>query len=100
MAVRHSTTAAAYSSDVSPVPRTWTLDWSTGSIGLSVAGAVVSLLAAGLFLVGMILFALGLIAGLIALRKGVRRKLAIIGILLNVANLAYDAALLILSASR
>jgi hypothetical protein len=85
---------------VSPVPRTWTLDWSTGSIGLSVAGAVVSLLAAGLFLVGIILFALGLIAGLVALRNGVRRKLAIIGILLNAANLAYDAALVILSASH
>lgn len=85
---------------MSPVPRTWTLDWSTGSIGLSVAGAVVSLLAAGLFLVGIILFALGLIAGLIALRNGVRRKLAIIGILLNAANLAYDAALVILSASH
>jgi len=67
---------------------------------LSVAGAVVSLLAAGLFLVGIILFALGLIAGLVALRNGVRRKLAIIGILLNAANLAYDAALVILSASH
>jgi hypothetical protein len=85
---------------VSPVPRTWTLDWSTGSIGLSVVGAVVSLVDAGLFLVGMVLFVLGLIAGLVALRKGVRRRLAIIGILLNAANLAYDAALVILSASH
>ena len=85
---------------MSPVPRTWTLDWSIGSIGLSVAGAVVSVLHAGLFPVGMILFALGLIAGLVALRKGVRRNLAIIGILLNAANLAYNAAVVILSASH
>ena len=85
---------------VSPVPRTWTLDWAMGSIALSVVGAVVSLLDPGLFVLGVILFALGLITGVVALRKRVRRNLAIVGIILNAANLAFDAALVFLAGSH
>ena len=85
---------------VSPVPRTWTLDWAMGSIALSVAGAAVSLLDPGLFVLGVILFALGLITGVVALRKRVRRNLAIVGIILNAANLAFDAALVFLAGSH
>jgi hypothetical protein len=84
---------------VSPARGPWTLDWSTGSIGLSVAGAAASLLDPGLFLVGAVLFVLGLAAGVVAFRKGVRRNLAIIGILLNAANLVFDA-LVSLTATR
>jgi NADH:ubiquinone oxidoreductase subunit K len=54
----------------------------------------------GLFLLGAIVFALGLIAGVVALRKGVRRNLAIIGIILNAANLVFDASLVFLAGSR
>jgi hypothetical protein len=71
-----------------------------GSIALSVVGAAVSLLDPGLFLLGVILFALGLIAGMVALRRGVRRNLAIVGVILNVANLAFDAALVFVAGSR
>jgi uncharacterized membrane protein len=63
-------------------------------------GAAVSLLDPGLFLLGVILFALGLIAGMVALRRGVRRNLAIVGVILNVANLAFDAALVFLAGPR
>lgn len=77
-----------------------TLNWATGSIGLSVAGAAVSLVDSRLFLVGLVLFVLGLIAGIVALRKGTRRNMAIVGIVLNAANLAFDAALVILGGSR
>ena len=92
--------ADAYSSDVSPVPRAWNLDWSTASVGLSVAGAALSLFLPGLFWGGVILFVLGLIAGVVALRTGLRRNIAVIGIVLNAANLAFDAFLVILAASR
>ena len=85
---------------MSPVPRSWTLDWATASIGLSVAGAVLSLVATGLFWGGVILFVLGLIAGVVALRMGVRKNLAVIGIVLNAVNLVFDAALVILAISR
>ncbi len=85
---------------MSPARGRWTLDWSTGSIGLSVAGAAVSLLDPHLFLIGVVLFVLGLVAGVVALRKGVRRNLAIIGVLLNAANLVFDAVLVILAPSR
>lgn len=95
---------AAYSSRVAPVVSpargTWTLDWATSSIALSVAGAAVSLLDSGLLLVGVILFVVGLIAGIIALRKGVRRNIAIVGIALNAANLLFDAVLVIIAGSR
>jgi uncharacterized membrane protein YoaK (UPF0700 family) len=77
-----------------------TLSWATGSIGLSVAGAAVSLVDSRLFLVGLVFFVLGLIAGIVALRKGPRRNIAIVGIVLNAANLAFDAALVILAGSR
>jgi hypothetical protein len=86
--------------DVSPVPRTWTLDWATGSIALSVVGAAISLLVPSLFLVGVLVFTLGFITGVVALRKGVRRNLAIVGIVLNLANLAFDAALVFFAGSR
>ena len=96
--------SAAYSSRVAPVVSpargTWTLDWATGSIVLSVAGAAVSLLDSRLLLVGVIFFVVGLIAGIVALRKGVRRNIAIGGIALNAANLVFDAVLVILAASR
>jgi hypothetical protein len=81
---------------VSPVPRSWTLDWATASIGLSVVGAAISLFSFRLFFVGAIVFAMGLIAGVVALRKGVRRNLAVIGVVLNAANLLFDVALVIL----
>jgi NADH:ubiquinone oxidoreductase subunit K len=71
-----------------------------GSIALSVVGAVVSLLDPRLFVLGVILFALGLITGIVALRRGVRKNLAIVGIILNAANLVFDAGLLILAGSR
>ena len=71
-----------------------------GSIALSVVGALVSLLEPGLFVLGVILFALGLITGLVALRKGVRRNLAIVGIILNAANLAFDGALVFLAGAH
>ena len=71
------------------------MNWATVSIGLSVAGAAVSLFDSRLFLVGLVLFAVGLIAGIVALRRGSRRNIAIVGIILNAANLAFDAALLI-----
>lgn len=76
------------------------MNWATGSIALSVAGAGISVLAAGLFLVGVLLFVLGLIAGIVALRKGVRRNLAMGGIALNAANLVVDAAFVLYAASR
>ena len=82
------------------MPRTWTLDWAMGSIALSVVGALVSLLEPGLFVLGVILFALGLITGLVALRKGVRRNLAIVGIILNAANLVFDATLVFLAGAH
>ena len=85
---------------MSPVPRAWNLDWSTASVGLSVAGAALSLFLPGLFWGGVILFVLGLIAGVVALRMGLRRNIAVIGIVLNAANLAFDAFLVILAASR
>jgi uncharacterized membrane protein len=71
-----------------------------GSIALSVVGALVSLLEPGLFVLGVILFALGLITGLVALRKGVRRNLAIVGIILNAANLVFDATLVFLAGAH
>jgi hypothetical protein len=77
-----------------------TLNWATGSVGLSVAGAAVSLFDNRLFLVGLVLFVLGLIAGIVAVRKGSRRNIAIVGIVLNAANLAFDVALVILAGSR
>jgi hypothetical protein len=77
-----------------------TLNWATGSIGLSVTGAAVSLVDNRLFVVGVILFVVGLTAGIVALRKGTRRNLAIVGIVLNVANLMFDGALVILAGSR
>ena len=86
--------------DVSPEPRTRTLDWATGSIGLSIAGALITLVDRRLFLVGVILFGLGLIAGVVALRIGVRRNLAMVGVVLNTANLVFDGAVLIIAASR
>ena len=46
------------------------------------------------------MFALGLITGVVALRKRVRRNLAIVGIILNAANLAFDAALVFLAGSH
>jgi hypothetical protein len=82
---------------VSPAGGTWTLDWATGSILLSVAGAGLSLLDPRLFAVGALLFVAGLTSGVVALRKGVRRNRAIIGVVLNAANLVYDAAVVILS---
>jgi hypothetical protein len=82
---------------VSPARGSWTLDWATGSILLSVAGAALSLFDPRLFAVGALLFAAGLVVGIVALRKGGRRNRAIIGVLLNAANLVYDAAVVVLS---
>jgi hypothetical protein len=71
------------------------MDWASASILISVAGAGVSLLDARLFALGALLFVVGLIIGINALRKGIRRNRAIIGILLNAANLVFDVALVI-----
>jgi hypothetical protein len=83
-----------------PARGTWTLDWATGSILLSVAGAGISLLDHRLFAVGALFFIAGLIVGIVALRKGVRRNRALIGVALNAANLLFDAALVILASIR
>jgi hypothetical protein len=80
-----------------PARGTWTMDLATGSILLSVAGAGISLLDNRLVAVGALFFIAGLIVGIVALRKGVRRNRAIIGVILNAANLLFDAALLILA---
>jgi hypothetical protein len=100
MAARIGGAGAAYSSNVSPVPRTWTLDWSIASISLSVVGAAIRLMGSAWFWVGWAFFVLGLIAGAVALRKGTRRNLAIGGIVLNVANLVVDTGFVIFAASR
>jgi NADH:ubiquinone oxidoreductase subunit K len=71
-----------------------------GSIALSVVGAAVSLLDPGLFELGVILFALGLITGVVALRRGVRKNLAIVGIILNAANLAFDGAFVFMAGAH
>jgi hypothetical protein len=85
---------------VSPPRRRWTPDWAIGSVALSIAGAATSLLNTTLFWVGVILFVLGLIAGAVALRRGGRRNVAAIGIVLNAANLAFDAVLVFAAGSR
>ena len=82
---------------VSPPSRAWTLDWATASVLLSVAGAGLSLVEAQLFVVGALLFVAGLVVGIVALRKGVRRNWAIVGVVLNTVNLLYDVAIQILS---
>jgi hypothetical protein len=61
---------------------------------------VLRLMGGALFLIGMIVFVLGLIAGLVALRQGRRRSLAIGGIALNVVNLVLDAGFVISASSR
>jgi hypothetical protein len=71
-----------------------------GSIALSIVGAAVSLLDPRLFVLGVIVFALGLITGVVALRRGVRKNLAIFGIILNAANLVYDATLVFLAGAH
>jgi hypothetical protein len=71
-----------------------------GSIALSVVGAAASLLDPRLFVLGVIVFALGLITGVVALRRGVRKNLAIVGIILNAANLVYDATLVFLAGAH
>jgi hypothetical protein len=76
------------------------MDLATGSILLSVAGAGISLLDNRLVAVGAVFFIAGLIVGIVALRKGVRRNRAIIGVILNAANLVFHAALLILALIR
>ena len=76
------------------------MDWATASIALSITGAAVSLAGTGLFLVGVIIFVLGLTAGVVAFRNGRRRNRAIIGIVLNAANLVVDAAFVIFAAHR
>ena len=48
----------------------------------------------------MLIFALGLVAGVIALRRSPRRNWAVIGIILNAMNLVFNAALVILVAAR
>jgi NADH:ubiquinone oxidoreductase subunit K len=71
-----------------------------GSIALSIVGAAVSLLDPGLFVLGVVVFALGLITGVVALRRGVRKNLAIVGIILNAANLVFDATLVFLAGAH
>ena len=52
-----------------------------------------------MFLIGVILFATGLIVGVVGWRSDVRKNRAGIGIILNSANLILDAGLLISAAS-
>ena len=76
------------------------LDWATTSILLSVAGAFLSIVEARVLVAYMLMFALGLVAGVIALRRSPRRNWAWIGIILNSMNLVFNAALVILVALR
>ena len=76
------------------------VDWSTASIALSIVGALISIADRGLFLVAVIAFVAGLIVGVVGWRSGVRKNRAAIGIILNAANLIFDAGLLISAASR
>jgi hypothetical protein len=83
-----------------PPARRRGFDWSTASIALSIVGALISIADRGLVLVGVIVFATGLIAGVVGWRSGIRKNRAGIGIILNSANLMLDAGLLISAASR
>lgn len=75
-------------------------DWSTASIALSIIGALLSIADRRLILVGVIVFVAGLIVGVIGWRSGLRKNRAVIGIILNSANLILDAGLVISAATR
>jgi hypothetical protein len=75
-------------------------DWSTASIALSIMGALLSIADRNLVFLGVIVFVAGLIVGVIGWRSGLRKNRAVIGIVLNSANLILDAGLVISAASR
>jgi hypothetical protein len=75
-------------------------DWSTASIALSIIGALLSIADRNLVFLGVIVFVAGLIVGVIGWRSGLRKNRAVIGIVLNSANLILDAGLVISAASR
>jgi hypothetical protein len=75
-------------------------DWSTASIALSIMGALLSIADRNLVFLGVIVFVAGLILGVVGWRSGIRRNRAVIGIILNSANLILDAGLVISAVSR
>jgi hypothetical protein len=75
-------------------------DWSTASIALSIMGAVLSIADRNLVFLGVIVFVAGLIVGVVGWRIGIRRNRAVIGIILNSANLILDAGLVISALSH
>lgn len=75
-------------------------DWSTASIALSIIGALLSIADRNLILLGVIVFVAGLIVGVVGWRSGLRKNRAVIGIILNSANLILDAGLVISAISR
>jgi hypothetical protein len=75
-------------------------DWSTASIFLSIVGALISIATPGLVLVGLVVFAVGLSMGVLGWRRGIRKNRAVIGIILNSANLLLNIGLLTSAAPR
>jgi hypothetical protein len=75
-------------------------DWSTASIALSIMGALLSIADRNLVLLGVLVFVAGLILGVVGWRSGIRRNRAVIGIILNTANLILDAGLVISAATH
>ena len=85
---------------VPPPPRRPGFDWSTVSIALSIIGALFSIATPGLVLLGLIVFVAGLSMGVLGWRRGVRKNRAVIGIILNSANLLLNVGLLASAAPR
>ena len=83
-----------------PPSRPQGFDWSTASIALSIMGALLSIADRNLIFLGVIVFVAGLILGVVGWRSGIRRNRAVIGIILNSANLILDAGLVISTVSR
>ena len=63
-------------------------------------GALLSIADRNLIFLGVIVFVAGLILGVVGWRSGIRRNRAVIGIILNSANLILDAGLVISTVSR
>jgi hypothetical protein len=75
-------------------------DWSTASIALSVIGALLSIVDRNLVLLGVLVFVAGLIVGVVGWRSGLKKNRAVIGVILNSANLMLDAGLVISAVFR
>lgn len=63
-------------------------------------GALLSIADRNLVLLGVLVFVAGLILGVVGWRSGIRRNRAVIGIILNTANLILDAGLVISAATH